>query len=316
MKQERIDGHSRGVFVIAPTPFNDDGELDLASAKRMCEFYLEHGATGMTILGMMGEAPKLTQGESIAFTEAVLAAIGGRIPVIVGVSSPALNSLSALSHQVMEMGAAGVMVAPMPTLKTDAAIAAYYSAVVDLLGDTPICLQDYPQTLGVHFSVELLIQLFRDHSSLCMLKHEDHPGLNKLGRFRAACSVAPEAGGIGRRISILVGNGGLFLPEEMARGADGAMTGFAFPEMLRQVVDLMADGDTEQANAVFNAYLPLVRYELQPGLGLAIRKYVLAKRGAITTATLRAPGPSLTDADIAELEQLWARQQRNLSHLK
>lgn len=318
MKQERIDGHSRGVFVIAPTPFDDKGELDLASASRMCEFYIEHGATGMTILGMMGEAPKLTQEESIAFTEAVLSAINGRVPVIVGVSSPALNSLSGLSHKVMDMGAAGVMVAPMPTLKTDAAIAAYYSAVVELLGDTPICLQDYPQTLGVHFSVELLIRLFRDHSTLCMLKHEDHPGLNKLGRFKAACSEAAQAGGsggIGRRVSILVGNGGLFLPEEMARGADGAMTGFAFPEMLRQVVDLMADGETERANAVFNAYLPLVRYELQPGLGLAIRKYVLAKRGAITTAKLRAPGPSLTAADIAEIEQLWARQRKTLNEL-
>jgi len=312
MQQQRIDGDSRGVFVIAPTPFDADGELDLASARRMCEFYLDHGATGMTILGIMGEAPKLTQDEAIAFTEEVLGVLAGRIPVIVGVSSPALNLLSALSSRVMSLGAAGVMVAPMPTLKTDAAIAAYYGAVVDQLGDTPICLQDYPQTLGVHFSVELLIQLFRDHPTLRMLKHEDHPGLNKLSRFRTACDLTPEVGGIGRRVSILVGNGGLFLPEEMARGADGAMTGFAFPEMLRQVVDLMTAGNTERAYEIFNAYLPLVRYELQPGLGLAVRKYVLAKRGAIGNAKLRAPGPALTNADIAEVEQLWARQQRCL----
>ncbi|MFK7963957.1 MAG: dihydrodipicolinate synthase family protein [Burkholderiaceae bacterium] len=315
MNINRIDGESSGVFVIAPTPFDDNGELDLDSARHMCEFYLEHGATGMTILGMMGEAPKLTQEESISFAEVVLSTLAGRIPVVVGVSSPALNLLSALSEQVMSLGAAGVMVAPMPTLKTDTAISAYYAAVIEQLGEIPVCLQDYPQTLGVHFSVELLVKLFAEHASLCMLKHEDHPGLNKLGRFRAACSVPVSEGGIGRRISILVGNGGLFLPEEMARGADGAMTGFAFPEMLRQVTDLMIKGDTERANAVFNAYLPLVRYELQPGLGLAIRKYVLARRGAIKTAKLRAPGPALTQADIAEVEALWARQQRSLQAL-
>lgn len=306
----QIDGDSRGVFVIAPTPFNEQGELDLASAATMCEFYITHGATGLTILGIMGEAPKLTQDESIAFTETVLKTVNNRIPVIVGVSSPALNLLSSLTRQVMAMGAAGVMVAPMPTLKTDATIAAYYRAVIKEIGSVPVCLQDYPQTLGVHFSIDLLIEIFTEHPSICMLKHEDNPGLNKLAQFRQACSAK-----IGRRVSILVGNGALFLPEEMARGADGAMTGFAFPEMLSQVVNLAHAGDYDRAYEIFNAYLPMVRYELQPGLGLAIRKYVLAERGAIANAALRAPGPSLNDADRTEIKSLWARQQSRLEAL-
>ncbi len=309
MKQT-IDADSRGVFVIAPTPFLDDGSLDLDSAARMCEFYLEHGATGMTILGIMGEAPKLTPDESLAFTEAVLKALRGRIPVVVGVSSSALNLMKDLTERVMDLGAAGVMVAPMPTLKTDEAIAIYYGQVVACLGSVPICLQDYPQTLGVHFSLPVLIRIFRDHPSICMFKHEDHPGLNKLARFRAAGATE-----IGRRISILVGNGGLFLPQELARGADGAMTGFAFPEMLSRVVSLHDAGRADDAETVFDAYLPMVRYELQPGLGLAIRKYVLARRGAIAGPALRAPGPSLSSTDIAEIERLWERQRRRLDEL-
>lgn len=306
----QINADSNGVYVIAPTPFTAKGELDLESAERMCEFYLSHGANGMTILGIMGEAPKLTWDESLEFVRVVLKTLNNRIPVIVGVSAPALNLIGNLTGRVMELGAAGVMVAPMPSLKTDAAIAGYYRAVIEQTGATPVCLQDYPQTLGVHFSVDLLIEIFREHPTICMLKHEDNPGLNKLARFRQAGSET-----IGRRVSILVGNGALFLPEEMARGADGAMTGFAFPEMLRQVVDLMQSGETERASDVFDAYLPLVRYELQPGLGLAIRKYILAERGAIASAALRAPGPSLSDADRAEIKRLWDRQSRRLAEL-
>ncbi len=306
----QINANSSGVYVIAPTPFTASGELDLDSAQRMCEFYLSHGANGMTILGIMGEAPKLTWDESLEFVRVVLKTLDNRIPVIVGVSAPALNLIGNLSSRVMDLGAAGVMVAPMPSLKTDAAIANYYRAVIEQTGTTPVCLQDYPQTLGVHFSVELLINIFREHPTICMLKHEDNPGLNKLARFRQAGERE-----IGRRVSILVGNGALFLPEEMARGADGAMTGFAFPEMLRQVVDLMQAGERERASDVFDAYLPMVRYELQPGLGLAIRKHVLAERGAIASAALRAPGPSLSDADRAEIKRLWDRQNRRLTEL-
>ncbi len=309
MKQT-IDADSRGVYVIAPTPFSDDGALDLDSAARMCEFYLERGATGMTILGIMGEAPKLTPDESLAFTRTVLDTLAERIPVVVGVSGPSLRLMADLTRQVMDIGAAGVMVAPMPTLRTDEAIARYYSEVVAALGPVPMCLQDYPQTLGVHFSLPVLIRIFREHPSICMFKHEDNPGLNKLSRFRAAGENE-----IGRRLSILVGNGGLFLPQELARGADGAMTGFAFPEMLRRVVDLHMEGKPDDAETLFDAYLPLVRYELQPGLGLAIRKHILARRGAIACAALRAPGPALTNADVAEIDRLWTRLRRRLAEL-
>ncbi len=142
-----------------------------------------------------------------------------------------------------------------------------------------------------------------------MLKHEDWPGLEKISALR----TASDAGA--RRISILCGNGGLFLPEEMGRGADGAMTGFAFPEMMAGVVEKMSAGDAAGAQDLFSAYLPMVRYENQPGLGLVIRKYVLAKRGAIAHATLRSPGPKLSTLAIAEIENLLDRQTRALERL-
>jgi 4-hydroxy-tetrahydrodipicolinate synthase len=310
MADQKLDETARGVYAITPTPFTDDGAVDFDSTDRMVEFYIDCGVSGLTILGVMGEAQKLTQEESVAFTKRVLAAVDGRIPVIAGVSTPALGPMTALTEQAMDFGAAGVMVAPMSGLNTDEKIETYFHAVCKALGDTPIVLQDYPPSSGVWFSVPLLNQLFTDLPTLKMLKHEDWPGLKKITEFRAA-----EARGERRRVSILTGNGGLFLPLELARGADGAMTGFAFPGMLVRVCDLHASDDTDRARDLFDAYLPLVRYEQQIGIGLAIRKETLRRRGVLASPTIRAPGPKLDAEDISELEGLLQRLERRLNEL-
>lgn len=310
MADQKLDETARGVYAITPTPFTDDGAVDFDSTDQMVEFYIDCGVSGLTILGVMGEAQKLTQEESVAFTKRVLAAVDGRIPVIAGVSTPALGPMTALTEQAMDFGAAGVMVAPMSGLNTDEKIETYFHAVCKALGDTPIVLQDYPPSSGVWFSVPLLNQLFTDLPTLKMLKHEDWPGLKKITEFRAA-----EARGERRRVSILTGNGGLFLPLELARGADGAMTGFAFPGMLVRVCDLHASDDADRARDLFDAYLPLVRYEQQIGIGLAIRKETLRRCGVLASPTIRAPGPKLDAEDISELEGLLQRLERRLNEL-
>lgn len=307
---QTLDETAKGVYAIAATPFTEDGALDLDSTDRMIEFYLDCGVTGLTILGVMGEAPKLAPEESVAFTNRVMAAVAGKVPVVVGVSSPAFNPMSELTKQVMDLGAAGVMVAPMGGLNTDEKIENYFHSVCRVLDGVPIVLQDYPPSTGVWFSTPLLTKLFADLSALKVLKHEDWPGLRKITQFRAA-----EAAGAHRRISVLTGNGGVFLPLELARGADGAMTGFAFPEMLVQVCDLYAAGDTESAQDLFDAYLPLMRYEQQIGIGLAIRKETLRRRRVIATARTRSPGPALDGDDQAELTGLLARLDRTLASL-
>ena len=306
----RLNETARGVFVIAVTPFTDSGELDFASTDRLVDFYLERGATGLTILGIMGEAPKLTAEESRRFVRAVLARVAGRVPVVVGVSSPGFATMRELTADCMDAGAAGVMVAPPAAVRTDDELVNYFGQVVTALGDdVPWVLQDFPQATGVRISLAVLRRVFTQMPSCVMLKHEDWPGLAKISAVRA-----DEAAGQ-RRVSILCGNGGLFLPEEMARGADGAMTGFAFPEMMAGVVAAHAAHDRARGQDIFDAYLPLCRYEQQAGIGLAVRKFVLARRGAIATARLRAPGPSLSAQDVAEVEFLLGRQQRRLESL-
>ncbi len=307
----RLDESAKGVFIISATPFSEDGALDLDSADRLVDFYLEKGVQGITILGMMGEAPKLAQEEASAFMARVLGRVDGRVPVVVGVSNPGLDNLARFSAEAMDKGAAGVMVAPAAGLSTDERLLSYFLAVAEALGpDVPICYQDYPQSTGVHLSVGGFSALVESLPQLVMLKHEDCPGLGKLTALRAIAADLCQ-----RRVSILVGNGGLYLPQELARGADGAMTGFAYPEMLVAVCARHDAGEPEAAEDLYDAYLPLVRYEQQPGFGLAVRKEILRRRGAIASARTRAPGPALTATDAAELTRLLARLERRLGEL-
>jgi 4-hydroxy-tetrahydrodipicolinate synthase len=306
---EQIGPRTKGVYIISVTPFTDDSDIDWKSVDSLVEFYIAKRVSGVTILGMMGEAQKLTETESAAVARYFIERVAGRVPVLVGVSNPAVNNLVELGKRVMDFGASGIMIAPAAGLKTEMQIRDYFAMVFKRLGPSvPVCFQDYPLGTGVNISVPTFLQLVDEHQSLVMFKHEDWPGLKKLQQIRRACD-----GHSRRRISILCGNGGLYLPQELHRGADGAMTGFAYPEMLVEVCNTFFDGRSEDAEDVFDIYLPLVRHEQQIGVGLAIRKEILRRRGAIRSATVRVPGPRLDKDDLEELERLIRRLERRLS---
>lgn len=302
-----LDESTQGVFTIAATPFLPDGALDFDSIDRMVDAYIAKGANGLTILGMMGEAGKLSAAESVSVVQRVTSRCA--VPVVVGVSAPGFAAMTALSNEAMDAGAAGVMVAPPMGLQTDAQIVSYFYNTADALGDIPFVLQDFPLATGVQISPSVILKIVEDCPTCVMLKHEDWPGLEKITTLRNASDAGS------RRISILCGNGGMFLVEELLRGADGAMTGFGYPEMMRQVLDAFAAGDLDHARDIFDAYLPMIRYEAQPGLGLAIRKHSLVRQGIIQHSALRKPGPALTPATIAEIDALAARQNRRLRDL-
>jgi 4-hydroxy-tetrahydrodipicolinate synthase len=262
----------------------------------------------------MGEAPKLTAEESRQYAKRVLDRVAGRIPVIVGASAPGFAPMKELADSVMDIGAAGVMVQPAGTVKTDDQAYNYFEMVAETLGaQVPFCLQDHPLASGVQMPTSVILRIVKDMPTCVMLKHEDWPGpgLAKLSAVRASSDK-----GDTRRISILSGNGGgLFLPEELSRGADGAMTGFAYPEMMVDVCKAHSSGNVERAHDLFDAYLPLARYEQQTALGLAVRKYLLAKRGAIASAAIRKPGPKLSASDIVDIDRLILRQAKRLAEI-
>jgi 4-hydroxy-tetrahydrodipicolinate synthase len=300
-----LDASAAGVYPIAPTPFLPDGRIDETSIDRMTDFYREVGATGVTVLGIMGEAPKLTGEEALAVAARVIRRAG--LPLIVGVSAPGFAAMRSLARSSRDAGAAGVMIAPPPSLRTDDQIVTYYTQAIEAIGtDIPVVVQDYPLTLSVVMTPGVIRRIVTDNPSCVMLKHEDWPGLEKISalrRFQAEGSMRP--------ISILCGNGGLFLDFEMERGADGAMTGYAFPDMLVEVVRLQKAGERDAAHDLFDAHLPLLRYEQQPGIGLAVRKYVMMRRGILSSDAQRKPGNALSSDAKAEVEYLLSRLARH-----
>lgn len=302
-----LDESTRGVFVIAPTPFLPNGNLDLGSIPQLCDYYVSRGVTGITVLGMMGEAQKLTHAEALAFTRGVLAYVAGRVPVIVGATGGSLTAMRELVHDALSAGAAGAMIAPPSGIATDDQHFAYVGTVCTSLGQAvPLVWQDYPPATGVFLSAGLYERIVRAFPQIVMLKMEDHPGLNKITNIRGA-----EREGKQRRTSVVVGNGGVLLPHGLARGADGVMTGFAYAEMLVEVFRRHERGDRDGADALYERYLPLVLYEQQPGLGLAIRKEILHRRGALRYPTVRAPGPSLSPYDLQEIDRIVHRLEQN-----
>lgn len=294
-----------GVYPIAPTPFTPDGAIDWKSAERMFGWYRDIGATGVTILGAMGEAPKLDHSESMTIVKSCVASVGG-LPVVVGVSAPGFAAMRALAREAMAAGAAGVMIAPPNTLRADDQIVGYYAQAVEAIGrDIPFVIQDYPLLTSVVMTPGVIRRIVMDNPSCVMLKHEDWPGLEKISTLRGWMKD-----GSLRNISILTANGGLFLDFEMERGADGSNTGYAFPEMLVDVVRLSKEGKRDAAHDLFDAHLPLLRYEQQMGVGLAVRKYVLMRRGILAHDAQRKPGAGLSATAKAEVDFLLVRLAR------
>jgi 4-hydroxy-tetrahydrodipicolinate synthase len=296
----------KGVIPVAPTPFLADGKVDDASIDRMTDFLVAAGVNGMTILGQLGEAPKLDHQEAVAIVARVIKRTS--LPIIVGVSAPGFAAMRSLTQEVMALGAAGVMIGPPNNLRTDDQIVTYFRQATEAIGrDVPFVLQDYPLTFSVVMTPDVIRRIVKENESCVMLKHEDWPGLEKITRLRDF-----ERDGSMRHIAILTGNGGLFLDFETERGADGANTGYAFPEMLVDVVKLSGAGRRDAAHDLFDAHLPYLRYEQQQGaLGLAVRKYVLMRRGILSCDAQRKPGLSLSAQAKAETDYLVSRIARH-----
>jgi 4-hydroxy-tetrahydrodipicolinate synthase len=292
-----------GFVAISVTPLDETGAVDFESIDRLMEFYLRAGADGVALLGVMGEANRMTEADARLVVERAAAAIDGRVPIIVGVSDPSLQRVESLGRFSHEIGCDGVLLQPLGGIKGDAAVVRYYAAAAEALGpDIPICVQDFPKANNVYISLEAWAGVLDACPTVVMLKHEDEPGLGKLSAIRAA-----EAEGQ-RAVTVFTGNNGIHLVQELARGADGAMTGFAFPEVLARVIRLFRAGRTDEAEDLFDLYLPINRHEFRTGI--AVRKEILRRRGAIATATCRFPVPRLGDSDHRELDGLIERLER------
>ncbi len=283
-----------GVHTIVPTPFDERGDLDSLSLHRLIEFLVGLGVDGVVVLGVMGEAPKLSEEEQAEVIRVTVLAAAGKVPVFAGAGAAGTDLAIAKGRAALKGGAAGLLVAPPPVQK-DAVIFEYYRRIGEAL-DAPLILHDYPATTGILLSAELVARMYQDIDQVQVIKLEEPPTGPKISQLRKLC---PDLG-------ILGGLGGMYLLEELQRGADGIMTGFSFPEVLITIYKSFRRGDLAAAGEVFYRACPLLRYEFQPGVGLAVRKEIYRQRGAIASALVRHPGSQI-DADLRrELAQILA----------
>ncbi len=274
-----MDKKITGVFNIMATPFDAGQALDLASLRKLVEFQIDKGAYGLTILGVLGEAAKMSVDERRLVVETVVAASAGRVPIVVGTSHADTATCITLSKAAFDVGAAGVMIAPPRMDKPiDEQVIGLYEEIAAQV-DQPIIVQDFPPVNGITMSAEMLAALAERIPNARYLKLEDPPLMEKIGAIRERTD----------KFEIFGGLGGMFFLEELRRGASGTMTGFAFTEILVAVYQAFSAGRHEDAERIFDHYLPLIRYENQPVINLMIRKELLYRRGAIASATLRDP---------------------------
>lgn len=288
----------RGVIPIAVTPFDAGGRVDEASIASLVEFEARCGVHGLTVLGIMGEAHKLAEGERRQVAEAFVKAVAGRFPVVVGTSHGGTGVAADLARAAQAAGAAAVMVTPPPGLRGDAAILAHYRAVAGAVS-IPVVVQDEPVTTGVVMSPELLVRLAAEVPACRYVKLEEPPTPTKVTALRRLPG--------GERLGIFGGLNALYFYEELARGAVGIMTGVAFPDLLVEIYTAFVGGDRAGAAARFDRSASYLRYEGQQGIGLALRKEVLRRRGAIATGVVRPPGPTLDEVTRQELADILAR---------
>jgi len=286
----------KGVFSVLPTPFAQDGGLDLDSLRRVVDLFIGAGIDGVTALGVTGEVARLTESERSQVLETVISQARGRIRVIAGTSADGLRTCIAYSRAAREAGADAVMISPprMPKLNSDA-VRAHYAEVASA-ADVEIVVQDYPPISGFAMEPELLARISRENPRARTIKLEDPPTPFKTAQILERAQ--------GTAINILGGLGGVFLLEELIAGAAGVMTGFAYPHILVEIVRSYRAGDIDAAAETFYRNIPLMRFEFQEGIGMAIRKEVLRRRGALTSAAIRAPGGKLNESTIAALDRV------------
>jgi len=284
-----------GMHWMLVTPFDQDEKLDLHSIKRVVEKANEAGCVGVVALGEMGEWRRLTDDERSFILNKVMETNNHRLKVTVGTTAASTFAAVQRAKEAERAGASAIMVAPPPIAKPNpSAVQTFYQRVADSVS-IPLVVQDFPQASGVHMSPQFVAQLLACIPSFRYLKLEDPPTPTKVSRIQDQ---------VGNSLGIFGGLGGAFLLDELSRGAIGAMTGFAYPEVLVEVIKLSFSGQSKKAAEVFNRFLPLILFENQDGINLSIRKEAIKERGLISTAKTRHPGGGIDDATRSDLFRL------------
>ena len=287
-----------GVCTITLTPFTEGGDVDLESIDSLAGLYLDSGVYGLTILGIMGEAHKLSDEERSMVVGRYIEAARGRVPVVVGCSAVATKVTVERAREAETVGAAAIMVAPPNNVRNLDLVFEHYRRVAEAVS-VPVVVQDEPVNTGVVMPAPFIARVINEIEGCRYVKLEEAPTTIKI------TNLIEKIEDPDKRAGIFGGLGGMYFYEELARGAVGIMTGFAYQEILVRTYELFSEGREREAREYFFRYLPLVRFEAQLGVGgVGIRKEVFKMRGAISSSHVRFPAPALDEETLRELEEL------------
>ncbi len=282
----------RGVYNIMATPFTDDGSLDEESLRRLVDATIGMGVDGITVLGVAGEAQKMLDGERQRVLELVMQVNAGRVPIIVGASQNATDTTIAACNEAEDFGATGVMVAPPLFLQPGPALDEHFRRLASAIS-IPIILQDFPPSNGVTMTPADMARLVNTIPGITTIKLEDPPTPQRISQTLSMIE-RPE-------VTILGALGGIYYLDELRRGSSGTMTGFAYPEALVAIWQAWDAAGRRKAAELYYRYLPLIQFEGQPKIGLAVRKEILRRRGLIASSSVRHPGPRLDQGSLDDL---------------
>ena len=271
----------RGVMPLVPTPFDESDRIDESSLRSLIEHYVSAGVHGLTLLGVASEVLKLDDAECREVVEIAIDQAAGRVPIVVGTGYPGTQVAIRRSEWAQSAGAVGVLVLPPYAGQRPGAEALFdYFGAIARSVSIPVVVLDEPSSTLVELPTTLLVRLAAE-AGIRHVKVEALPTVRKMAELRA------------HGIDVLSGTGGLYFLEELEAGSVGAMTGFSFIEVLMDVFNAWVSGDRDTSARIFNRYLPVLCYEMQPVINLPLRKQILQWRGIISTARLRAPADGL-----------------------
>lgn len=277
----------KGVFPVVPTTFNEAGELDLPSQLRCIDFMIDAGSTGLCILANFSEQFVLSDEERQTLTRAILAHVADRVPVIVTTTHYSTQICAERSRQAQDLGASMVMVMPPyhgATFRVaEPQIESFYARLSDAI-NIPIMIQDAP-VAGTPLSVALLARMAQQIEHVCYFKIETAGAASKLRELIRVGGAAIEGPWDGEEAITLLA--------DLDAGATGAMTGGAYPDGIRRIVDAYAAGRRDEAVEHYTRWLPLINFENRQA-GILAAKALMLEGGVIACDAPRHPFPSMS----------------------
>lgn len=270
-----------GVCPILPTPYLEDGTIDVQGLRNEVNFMIRAGVTGIALFGNASEAFALTKKEKQLIADVVVEENAGRVPLVYGSGSTGTEPAIENSLWAQENGADILMIMPPYMIKpNEKGIYDYYAAIAQAV-DIPIMIQDAPNACGVAVPVDTMVRLAKEYDNIQYVKAEAPP------TFQKAKKIVEAAGDL---LTVFGGLNATFFYEELCVGVKGTMPAGEFPDVCVKIYDLYTAGDIKGAKEVFYKYLPFIRLgNLPGGMAMAVHKEVLMRGGIIKTNKVRSP---------------------------